>query len=172
MKINQNGQSDEWCGTHITNMDNDQRPLFEALKEKYPSLPPVDEMLAEPDLICHFTKTSTEKFEPEEKEESTEKEESKEKEEFKWKEFDVCVYAGDDYFKMDKDTPIDVVKEKCIELGSWCFVTKDNCQRYIRSPPGGRKKNRDRKSIMDKAEQRKIEGKVCPQGYKSYVYGY
>ena len=155
MKINQNGQSDEWCGTHITDLDYELRPFFEALKKKNPSLPPVDEMLVDPDLISHFT--------------------SKKKKALIWEVYDVDVYANDDYHKMPAGTPINVVKEVCIKLGSRCFVTKDNCQYYIRSPPGGRKKGRDYSSIKKKvAESKKAVAKGVhrPNGYKSYVCNY
>ena len=69
---------------------------------------------------------------------------------------------------MDKTTDINEVKEKCIELGSRFFVTKDNCQYYIRSPPG-KKKNRDTESIKRIAKEMISNGKENPNGYKSYV---
>ena len=201
MKINQNGQSDEWCGTHITDLDYELRPFFEALKKKIPSLPPVDEMLVDPDLISHFTKTSKKKsptvilevllwllsmsmdelnklIEVKEKDavkgEAEEKKEEK-KEALIWEVFDVDVYANDDYHKMPAGRSIDDVKEECIRLGARCFVTKDNCQYYIRSPPGGRKKGRDYSSIKKKVAERKkavAEGGHRPNGYKSYVCDY
>tara|TARA_Y100000590_G_scaffold153616_1_gene176444 strand:+ start:13186 stop:14037 length:852 start_codon:yes stop_codon:yes gene_type:complete len=40
---------------------NAMRPLFEALKEKYDSLPPVEEMLQEEEFTCHFIKPSKKK---------------------------------------------------------------------------------------------------------------
>ena len=88
---------------------------------------------------------------------------------YEWEVFNVNVGHGDDYFKMDKMTDINEVKEKCIELGSMLFVTKDNCQYYIRSPPEHRK-NRDYKSIKIIAEKMKLmKDEENPNGYKSYV---
>ena len=87
---------------------------------------------------------------------------------YEWEVFNVNVGHTDDYFKMDKTTDINEVKEKCIELGSRFFVTKDNCQYYIRSPPG-KKKNRDTKSIKRIAKEMISSGKGDPNGYKSYV---
>ena len=87
---------------------------------------------------------------------------------YEWEVFNVNVGHGDDYAKMDKTTDINEVKEKCIELGSRFFVTKDNCQYYIRSPPG-KKKNRDTESIKRIAKEMISNGKENPNGYKSYV---
>jgi hypothetical protein len=87
---------------------------------------------------------------------------------YNWEVFNVNVGHADDYFKMDKTTDINEVKEKCIELGSRLFVTKDNCQYYIRSPPGHKKK-RDYNSIKRIAEGMISRGKENPNGYKSYV---
>ena len=87
---------------------------------------------------------------------------------YNWEVFNVNVGHTDDYFKMDKTKDINEVKEKCIELGSRLFVTKDNCQYYIRSPPGHKKK-RDTKSINRIAEGMISRGKENPNGYKSYV---
>ena len=43
----------------------DPRLLFETLKEKYPDiLPSAEEMLKDPELICHFIKTSKKKSSP------------------------------------------------------------------------------------------------------------
>tara|TARA_Y100001936_G_scaffold253588_1_gene319212 strand:+ start:13194 stop:13982 length:789 start_codon:yes stop_codon:yes gene_type:complete len=43
---------------------NDPKSFFEALKEKNEFLPPVEEMLQDPDLICHFTKPTNKKSTP------------------------------------------------------------------------------------------------------------
>ena len=43
---------------------NDPKGFFEALKEKNEFLPPVEEMLQDPDLICHFTKPTNKKSTP------------------------------------------------------------------------------------------------------------
>jgi hypothetical protein len=87
---------------------------------------------------------------------------------YKWEVFNVNVGHTDDYIKMDKNTDMNEVKEKCIESGSMLFVTKDNCQYYIRSPPSHKKK-RDTKSIKRIAEDMISRGKDDPKGFKSYV---
>jgi len=43
---------------------NDPKSFFETLKEKNEFLPPVEEMLQDPDLICHFTKPTNKKSTP------------------------------------------------------------------------------------------------------------
>jgi len=91
--------------------------------------------------------------------------------EYEWEEIHVNIGHGDDYFKMDKNTDINEVKDKCIELGSLLFVTKHNCQYYIRSPPDVKKK-RDYKSIKNIAESMISAGKEDTHGYKSYVLNY
>ena len=48
----------------LSRESNVMRPLFEALKEKYGSLPPVEEMLKEEEFTCHFIKPSKKKSSP------------------------------------------------------------------------------------------------------------
>ena len=80
--------------------------------------------------------------------------------------YNINIGHTDDYDKFDKNTNIDIVKNKCIELGSRLFVTKDNCQYYIRSPPFI-KKNRDYKSI-----KQKIDTTPSNSNYNSYLLNY
>ena len=87
-----------------------------------------------------------------------------------WVEYNnVNVFGGDDYYKLPSSTHIDVVKNKCKELGSRVFVTKDNCQFYIRSPPSV-KNNRDYNSIKNKIDERISLEKFST--YKTYLLDY
>ena len=88
-----------------------------------------------------------------------------------WEEFpNVDVGAGDDYVIMLPSTSLEDVKAKCIELGSHFFVAKVGCQKYIRSPPGGRKKNKDYQSVLNAAMKRKTEGPSST--YTTYICNY
>lgn len=54
--------------------------------------------------------------------------------------YDWCYVHGDDYTILPKDTPLNEVIEKCIEIGSRVFYTnirKDRvqCRYFIRTPP-------------------------------------
>ena len=59
---------------------------------------------------------------------------------YEWDVVSLDIYPGDDYHKMNKNTDIEEVKKKCIELGSNLFIAKPNCQYYISSPPSVKKK--------------------------------
>ena len=85
---------------------------------------------------------------------------------YEWDEIFLNIGHSDDFYKMHKNTDINEVKKKCIELKSNLFVAKSNCQYYIRSPPSV-KKNRDYKSIKNKAEEMISNGKVSK--WKSYI---
>ena len=86
-----------------------------------------------------------------------------------WEEYNVDVFGGDDYHRLPRSTHIDEVKKICKEKGSRAFVTKDNCQYYIRSPPSV-KKNRDYISLKCKIEERISLKKFSK--YKTYLLDY
>ena len=71
---------------------------------------------------------------------------------------------------MPPSTSLKEVKAKCIELGSHFFVAKVGCQKYIRSPPGGRKKNKDYQGVLDAAIKRKTFGPSST--YTTYICNY
>ena len=75
-----------------------------------------------------------------------------------WEIYDTNIGYGDNYKTCDKNKTMDEVKALCKELDSRAFVTKPNCQYYIRSPPSVMK-NRDYNSIKNKAEEKVSKGK-------------
>ena len=90
--------------------------------------------------------------------------------EYVWEEFpNVNVGKGDDMYVMPRDTTLEEVKAKCIELGSHHFVAKVGCQKYIRSPPS-KKKNKDYRSVLNNANKRTTNG--LSSTYTTYICNY
>jgi hypothetical protein len=85
---------------------------------------------------------------------------------YEWEVIYGDIGKGDDYRKVKKTADINDVKKICIEIGSNLFISKPNCQYYIRSPPH-MKNNRDYISIKKKADE--IESKGIITGWKSYI---
>ena len=101
-----------------------------------------------------------------EREELEKIEEEKEEEE-EWEVYyNKNVGHCDDHYKLDKNTSIDEVKEKCKELGSRLFIASQNRMYYIRSPPW-KKKNRDYESL-----KHKLNSQPENSNYNSYLLNY
>ena len=87
-----------------------------------------------------------------------------------WEVYNVNLFHTDDYYVLPNTAHMDEAKKKCKELGSRVFVTKNNCQYYIRSPPSV-KKNRDYNYSKNKAEER-VSLKKGDKGYHTYLLNY
>lgn len=85
--------------------------------------------------------------------------------------FDTNIGSGDDYFTFPSTASISDVIKKCIEIGSYIFVTKPGCQFYIRSPPT-KKCNREYETLKKNAIDKVSKNKKCRQGYKTYLLNY
>ena len=85
--------------------------------------------------------------------------------------FDTNIGAGDDYFTFPSTASISDVIKKCIEIGSYIFVTKPGCQFYIRSPPT-KKCNREYETLKKNALDRVSKNIKCKQGYKTYLINF
>ena len=85
--------------------------------------------------------------------------------------FDTNIGSGDDYFTFPSTASISDVIKKCIEIGSYIFVTKPGCQFYIRSPPT-KKCNREYETLKKNALDRVSKNIKCKQGYKTYLINF
>ena len=85
--------------------------------------------------------------------------------------FDTNIGSGDDYFTFPSTASISDVVKKCIEIGSYIFVTKPGCQFYIRSPPT-KKCNREYETLKKNALDRVSKNIKCKQGYKTYLINF